>query len=390
MVVKAPFGDGFHVFLCDTISGKFKRTIPVSAVGWGLKVNDAGTVTASLPVESRELARVDVRAATTPVRQSLGVAYDGQILECGPIWGRKYNPAKESLELTAAGLWSIFDRRKALLPAALAAGQTPQATTLTIVRNDLGSIARELVRGSIFDNPWNGGAAGSLNIVLPADNPGTARKRTYNGFDLAWIGNRLRELSAVTDGPDIRFRPRFNAADPTIVEWVMEYGTADAPLLQQTGPDYNFDATRPKGGIVEIGVDEDATGIASRAWQPGSGQEKNMKLAYATSSELLALGWPWTEADQAKKDVEDQGDLQDGANQLLADSKAPWQQWTASVRADQSPKLGTYLPGDWAVLQIPEGHPILDPGAVRVRIMGFSGDDSTKVKLIVAPIQGRF
>lgn len=386
MVVKAPFGDGFHVFLCDTVTGKFKRTIPVSDVGWGMKVNDAGTVTASLPVESRELERLDIRAATTPVRQSLGIAYDGNILECGPIWGRKYNPAKEQLELTAAGLWSIFDRRKAVLQSTLAAGQSPAKGIWVITKNDLGSIARELVRASTQDNPWGGG----LNIVLPADNPGTAKKRTYNGYDLAWIGNRLRELSAVTNGPDIRFRPRFNATDPTTVEWVMEYGTDDQPLLQQVGPDYQFDATREKGGIVELGVDEDATGIAARAYQPGSGQEKNMKLAYATSTELLALGWPWTEVDEAKKDVEDQDILQDGADELLASSKSPWQQWTINVRADQNPKLGIYQPGDWAVLQIPEGHPVIDPGAVRIRIMGISGDESTKVKLTVAPIQGRF
>lgn len=386
MVVKAPFGDGYHVFLCDTVTGKFKRTIPVSDSGWGLKINDAGTVTASLPVEARELARLDVRAATTPVRQSLGVAYDGQILECGPIWGRKYNPAKEQLELTAAGLWSLFDRRKALLQSALANGQTPAKTVWTIQKNDLGSIARELVRASINDNPWGGG----LNIVLPDDNPGTLRKRTYNGYDLAWIGNRLRELSAVTNGPDIRFRPRFNATDPTIVEWVMEYGTEAAPLLQQAGPDYSFDATREKGGIVDIGVDEDATGIAARAWQPGSGQERNMKLAYATTTDLLSKGWPWTEVDEAKKDVEDSDILQDGADQLLFESKAPWQQWSIAVRADQSPRLGTYQPGDWARLAIPEGHPILDPGDVRIRIMGISGDDSEKVKLTVAPIQGRF
>jgi hypothetical protein len=282
-------------------------------------------------------------------------------------------------------LWSIFEHRKAVPGSWLANGQTPARAVWTITRGNLQSIARELVRNSITDNPWNGGTAGNLNIILPASVSGSTHSRTYNGWDMAWIGRRLKELTEVTNGPDIRFRPRFKPGDPTTVEWVMEMG---APLLQ-AGKDLQWDVSLRKTGPVHLSWDEDATELAARAWMLGPGQEKAKKIKYATDTELLANGWPWTETEDSK-DVTDDKLLQSYANQLLKENKRPWLTWDLTVRADVPPLVGTYQPGDWAALTIPAGHPQIQQGTVRVRIMTISGGADQKVKLTVAPIQGTY
>jgi hypothetical protein len=378
--------EGYQLFLCDTIDGGRVKFIPAAAAGWGMKLNEAGPITAGLPVAARETARLDLRTATTTVRQSLGIAYNGNILECGPIWGRKYDPDKEQLDLTAAGLWSIWDHRKALPGSFLGTGAVPSRAVWTISRGNLQSIARELVRNSIQENPVLGGIAGRLNIVLPASSSGTTHTRTYNGWDMAWIAQRLKELTEVTNGPDIRFRPRFMpGAEPVQVEWLMEMGT---PLLQAP-KDLQWDVSLRKAGNVHLSWDEDATNLAARAYILGPGQEKAKKIKHATDETLLAEGWPYTEIDESR-DVESDALLQSHANALLKANKRPWLTWNLTVRADLPPLLGTYQPGDWAQLRIPEGHPQIPAGIVRVRILTITGGEDLKVKLTVAPIQGQY
>lgn len=379
---------GYQLFLCDTVDGRNVKMIPPAAAGWGMKLNEPGPVTASLPVAARETARLDLRTATASVRQSLGIAYDGNILECGPIWGRKYDPDKEQLDLTAQGLWSIFEHRKALPGTWLANNTNPARAVWTITRGNLQSIARELVRNSIEDNPWPGWGglpAGSLNIILPASVSGTTHTRTYNGFDMAWIGRRLKELTEVQNGPDIRFRPRFDPADPARVQWVMEMG---APLLQAPA-DLKWDVSLRKHGAVHLAWDEDATELGSRAWMLGPGQEKAKKIRFTTDTGLISDKWPWTENEDSR-DINDDALLQKYLLQQLRTKKRPWLQWDLTVRADLPPRLGTYQPGDWARLSIPAGHPQIPPGDVRVRILTITGGEDQKVKLTVAPIQGQY
>lgn len=382
---------GFELFTCDTTTGANVRTLLGSGAGWSVKLNEAGTVTAQVPVGAREVAGLDIRTMTTTVRQSLGIAYNGNILECGPIWGKKYAPDKEKLDLNAAGLWTIFDRRRTIQAVDLDNIPLPAMSVWTITKGSLGAIAREMVWDSITNNPWFGATAnaGILNIVLPPDVPGTAHTRTYYGYDLAKMGTRLKELTEVDNGPDIRFRPRFTPGDSTTVEWVMEVGTATDPLLQNSGADVEWDVSVEKSGAVHLAWDEDATDLAMRAWISGAGTGKLKKIQKSTALDLIVAGWPWLEVEESR-DVENPLVLYAHAVSLLNRTKRPWITWDLTVRADQTPFLGTYLPGDWAKIRIPEGHPQAPAGTVRVRIMEISGNTSEKVKLVVAPIQGTY
>jgi len=203
------------------------------------------------------------------------------------------------------------------------------------------------------------------------------------------VGDLLRNLTKVQRGPDISFRPRFKGSDATYVEWVMSHGTEANPLLTQAGPDWVWDGTVEKSGVVGFGATEDATKMAAKAYQPGAGNEAEMLLRWAQDTTLVNAGYPWTEKDAASKDVLDLGILQSGADAAMADAKYPVENWSVSVRADTSPALGSYLPGEWAQAIIPSDHPILAPGPFRTRMMSIDGDHTDTVKISLAPIQGR-
>lgn len=386
---------GFGLFLCETVSGTVTAFVPPSSVSWGQRLNDAGSLQVTLKLNTRELAHLDVRTATAGLKQSVGIVYDNTILECGPILEQDYDAETEELKLTASGLWSIFDARKALPGNAPGTAKTasggppvaPTAASIDLTNLTLGSIGRELVRISIEDNPFtrpDGRNAGALNVVLPPLVPGT-NERHYKGFALGWIGARLRELTQVDNGPDMRFRPRFRNDDRAVVEWVFETGD---PLLEQSGPDWTWDAAVARSGVVKLGVVRSLSGLASRAWGTGNGQDVDTLIAWQTDRRLIDAGFPWTETDAASKQVDDLGVLQDGVDRQLADSAAPWESWSLSVRADVSPRLGSYLPGDWARINVGPGHPMIEPGFYRVRILAVDGDATEVVKLTVAPIQG--
>lgn len=374
----------YRVFVGDIMTGRILADLPVTKQSWGVRLNDAGPVTATVRPFSEEAAALDLRTITEPVRSFLGVSFGDTVLEAGPIWSRKYDAKAGTLDLSAAGIWSILDRRKAVPGAGLVPGAAVPKMKITIANKSLGGIARELVRISLEDNPY---VDADVPIILPPSESGS-NTRVYQGYDLGWIGERLRQLTQVQDGPDIRFRPRFADGGASRVEWVMEVGTAAKPLLTQAGADWIWDASVSASGVTGLSVDEDAQTIAAKAWVPGSGQDANMLVRSTVNTTLVDAGYPWTEVDVASKDVEDPNILQGYANQLQAESLRPWETWDLSVRADADPFLGAYLPGDWAVIHTPEDHPILRRQSRRVRIMAVDGDGDASVKLALAPILG--
>lgn len=379
----------FTLVLGDTKTGRIHSRIPYESVKWGQRLNDSGPVSAVLRPHSKELQRLDLRSITTTVRNFIGVDYEGTLLEAGPIWKRNYNPNTRALTVSGLGLWSIFDRRKNLKGSVIGlSGSAVTSSVLSIQRGHLGSIAAELVRVSTQDNPYVGGTAGYLPVVLPPNQPGTTHVRNYKGFNLGWIGDDLRELTGVQGGPDLRFRPRYKSGVDNYVEWVFEHGKVD--LLYQDGPDWFWTAAVSKSPVLEYGVEQDGSKLASKVWTPGSGQEVSMRLASAVDTQLVDGGFPWTEGEVGSTSEENLGPLQDLANRSVADRRRPWDTWKIVVRADQRPRLGQYLPGDWAIAKTPENHPILDPDQLlRVRILSVDGGSNQSVSLEVAPVQSR-
>ncbi|MGM9473192.1 hypothetical protein ACS5PJ_14455 [Pseudarthrobacter sp. YS3] len=372
----------FRVFIGNMVTGKITADLPAASQSWGMRLNGAGSLDLTTRALSEDLRNKDLRNATATKKNYLAVAYGNTILEAGPIWKRDYDARTGVLKLGAAGLWSFLDKVKALNWAQITAGTEVTRTSLDLTGLSRGSIAREIVRLSIFGNPNNPG----LPIVLPPLETGT-HDRHYKGYTLPWVGDLLRKLTAVDNGPDIAFRPRYDGADPTRIEWVMTHGSEAEPLLYQAGDDWTWDGSTEESGVSDIGTKEDGSGMADRVWQPGAGSELAMKLATAQDLDLIRYaGYPWTEADAASKDVEDAAILQSHADAAMAAARRPVETWDMTVRADTSPVLGKYSPGDFAHINVPKGNPMIEAGNRRVRIMAIDGDNTQTVKLTPAPM----
>lgn len=383
MVLINELYDGYNVFTFNTITGKIWASVPVSSSQWSLKINAPGNISCGIPINSEELEGLDINTGTLENRMSLGVSFKENIIEAGPILDRNYDSDTEVLEIQAEGLWSLFNARKVLPPWAQVPGaQKITSAVQTFSNQSLRSIARGLARLG-EEGPPNG--SGQLPIWYTVGVESGAFTKSYNGFDLKWVGKVLTELTEEEDGPDLRFRPRFRSDNPTFVEWVFEAGT---PLLRQAGPNWKWDGTTPGTGVVGFSAASDGRNMAARAWRPGQGQEQDVPLGVHTDMTMVNLGWPWMERDTASKQEADVATLNAYARQDVQDSAGPEKSFNISVDANSSPVLGTYWPGDWADVIVPQGHPILPAGEVTVRIMGIDGDDSEKVKITVAPVIG--
>lgn len=375
--------EGFRVFTYNTMTGKIWATVPATSPSWGMTLGKPGTIGCAIPIKAEELEGLDMRQGTTENRMSLGISYGDTILEAGPILEKSNDADPDLLDITAQGLGSMFTVRK-LLPAW---AQLPGAANIPsaiqrVPETGLASLRgliRELVRLGMVNPPWG---SGQLPVVLPPLEAGP-HVRVYNGYDLKWIGDVMEDISGETDGPEFRFRPRFNPDKPTYVEHVLEIGN---PYLRQTGPNWKWDGTVPETGVIGFGAKSDGRKMAARGWRPGQGQEKDMPLGVYTNKGLVDQGMPWMERDEASKQEASLATLNSLAKQDTVNGSAPEQSFSISVDAASNPVLGTYLPGDWATVIVPDGHPIIPAGRVNVRIMSIDGDDSLNVKISVAPI----
>lgn len=359
----------------DLRTGRVTATLPVRpGATWAVVHNVPGRLTVTLPLADDLAAAVNPLVTAAPARCFLAADYDGVILEAGPIWGHDYDDTTGDLAIGAAGMWSLLDHRF-VLPV-LADLTTAPAAETTVQRATLAAIARALVEQAMTHT------GGDLPIVLPADEPGTAHTRTYLGSDLAKVGEKLKDLTQVEDGPDLALRPRYVDGDRTRIEWALVAGD---PFLVQAGPDWVWDATVPESGITGISVATDATSMATRAWVTGNGAGQDQKVGVVDNTELVDLGYPLLEVDEDRTTTTVQATVDAHARDLSARAARPVQTWTITVRADQAPLLGTYAVGDWASVVVPKSHRYLPGGQYRTRIVGIASSGDAEVKLSLAP-----
>ena len=368
------------IYAGELRTGKIVATVPAASGSWSMALNDAGQVDATVPLRDRAVRKVrDLLSFLEPTRCFLAVvADDARVLEAGPIWKHSYNDKDGSLKVGASGLLSLFDHRKVV--KVLAPGERVQDTDVTYSGLSLGTIAKRLVQLAMSH------AGGSLPIVLPPDEVGTA-VRSYPGYELGWVGERIGQLVDVEGGPDIALQPRLTT-ERDHIEWVLRTGTTASPLLTQTGDDWQWDRGVPRGGLTEISVEVDATRTGSRSWTIGSGTETALMLGTAYDPAPAAAGYPLLEVEASHTSVLEQPTLDAHAAALAGISARPWHTWSLGVRADQQPRLGEYRPGDWSVVHVPDTHAYLATGEYRTRILSVSGDLTQQVSLKLAPTMG--
>ncbi|TFV91412.1 hypothetical protein [Blastococcus sp. CT_GayMR16] len=345
----------------DLRTGRIIDSLDVTGCSWAQVLNDAGAVD-SVTVEEHEVRAKNLRYTAPAAKTFLAVDVDGQIQEAGPIWSRGWDDSGNGLlTLGAAGLWSLFDHRK-VLPVLNPAVRV-QDMNLGAAGTDLAGIAIVLLMQAMAH------VGGNLPLILPAPLAGT-RTEVFPGFQLLWLGEQLRQITARENGPDIRFRPRYTA-DKLGIEWVMEAGTEIAPLLTQAGDDHYFDRTVPSTPVVNVITDEDATVMGQRAWVTGEGQAEGTLIATDYDGTQIDDGYPLLEVDEARSSVTDQDTLDGHAVNLRTRSARPIERWKVIVRAEAARGV---LAGDFARVVNRQGHAWLPDGESFMRVERKTGD----------------
>jgi len=123
------------------------------------------------------------------------------------------------------------------------------------------------------------------------------------------------------------------------------------------------------GNILDFKVDENAEDSATRMWVSGNNEgldgEASQPYAAATSTDMLATGWPVLDLIDEKNDVQTsiagEAALYDYAKEFLDEARPPEATFTIEVNGSINPVVGDYLPGDWCSI-------IIDDEFVRLRL----------------------
>lgn len=375
----------WHVGVLRT--GELATTVPVTDGQWGLVLNDAGTLQFTTVLSDPAVRKLNLYTAAEPCRCFLAVAYtdpDGTetFLEGGPVWTHQYTAHDRKLIVTGAGLWSLFDHRIVL--KLLQAGQSPAATALVYSGLSLGTIAKRLVQQAQL------ATGGDIPVVFPDDESGEGAQ-TYNGYDMTKLGDALRALAGLQNGPEIQFVPRRRADDPNYIEWAMRAGTTEQPMLTQSGDDLVWDLAAVRSSASGVSVARDGQSMLTRAWVQGSGSEVTTMFGEADSPDLIAAGFPLLEDVDSDHSAEAEAVLQSTldsyASADVAAAQRPAQTWTFTAQRDDTPRLGAYGIGDWARINVERDYYVPD-GEYRSRIVNLSGNTTKQVAVTLAPTVG--
>jgi hypothetical protein len=373
----------WRVAIAETLTGNVVADVtPRDMPSFSRKVTDKGTWTVNVMPEDRNNQFVDLHTLTLDMPKYCWViAHDELIVQAGPVVTPSYDENTRTLSVTGGGIQSLFDRRVLRNAAGTVSTIASADNTLTLNNLSLRGVAASIVNANMAQ------AGYSLPIDVPFPESG-GNTRTYQGWDLAMVWDRLDELSKVENGPELDFRPYF-VSGANQVRWEMVIGS---PLLG----DQNSNAVWDYGGaLTQIDLDVNGSaGPVTRAFVKGSGSESATLVGYAESADMLSAGYPGLDyVDSDHFSVTEKDTLVGYANADIQAFAGPTQTWKCTVYIDGTnargipvaPALGTWDIGDRPMFGV-YGHPFLADGMYRHRIMGYSDATESTVALTLQSV----
>lgn len=362
----------------DLITQKIVGELPLKGVSVSKVLNGSGQIKATMPV-TRSMD-IDVYDLTRPVRRVLYAVRDGTPYWGGIIWASAYESEGQKIELGGADWWSYFDHRKVLEVLSAPPWATSYIAGFSKVYTgvDQNAIARDLV-DLAQQHP-----GGDIGIIADTTVSGVLRDRTYEGYDLSYTGQVLRDLAGVINGPDIRFDVGAFDANGRVPRLML---TGD-PYLGQQGNPHVWDLG---ANLQKYTWDSGGGVMATRAFAQGEGEDRGTLIAVAENSNRYDEGWPLLETDDIFEGVTVDATLQEHAETLLSSLSLPLTTLTLSVRGDLAPTLTQYAPGDTGRVVIPSGDLFFRQGVeLGIRILSIEvaiGDDGNETVSLTTTVE---
>lgn len=364
--------------VAELTTGERIQTLPTSRTRWEKRITSPESVDVTLTLRPSIHQKLDIRNSTTEVKSALIVSDDDIVLGAGPIWEREYDDATGRWSTTADGIWDLLNHRyilpdhvtedNLLIPDGEEEGEPNPAVQTKFQGRSWPYIVRSIIQQSFTRE------GGALPIVFGGDGVG-AHDKSYDASSFKTVGEALTDLTRLQNGPEIAFVPRIVS---NRLEWLCRVGD-DAQLELKSTATHRFDFTTTKQSVRGLRVKSSGRGLASEAWGTGGRQEAVALFARAFSNVLLTAGFPRMERISSDHStVVEQPTLRQYTQADLVAASSPVEWWSWEFHSDRSPGLRHVNIGDECVAVIPKGHRYLPAGEHRRRIVGLSGDSSTR------------
>ncbi len=373
--------------LVETVTGDVgaRLEIATDTGAWTYPLND--TESWSVKVKKDQLRKIDPRWWKW-YRASVLVSWarrDGSLVPwlLGPIIDLPQE-TREVATLFCEGVGAILERR-VVLPRDYGVPGEYENDMDALARfhvfrkgRSLGSIAQDIVE---LSTDYKLGGQLPIRYASPREHGSEYNQRTYFGYNLAnnntW--KRLKELSGVIMGPDIRFQPEFTDDEQTHVRWAMYHGTARQPTIAQDWT-MDLDTTSSRSTISTVVSRSDAANLANRAYWTGAGEDEGTLVRMVQDTRPLGQGDPLLEVVGSTSDSDNPDLLVAHARSALAAGQKPLQQLTITVDgSDPRSEIGRWRPGDLANVTIGDDWLSIDPGTHVLKLIAAKGDWATSM-----------
>jgi hypothetical protein len=384
---------GITYGLVDFVSGGPIIDLPVKkGATWSAQLGRPDSVECSVNMREAAARSLDLRAASAPNKTVLLARTDEDVIVAWGIigdGGREWDEDKKEVSLSATGIEDSWLGRNPVAPAAVLTAplttkdvdgyKIPNPALDTTVSNvSHGTIGKRLVQQLAS---WPG--APSI-FDFPPDEVGT-RTQTYSFASLKSVGDALSDLTEQEGGPDFAFTAYRAGLG---IRYLMRHGSEEEPRL---GSHLGYWSIGGNSPITGLKITDSVAGGSFLGLMSSGKQSSDVLMSRVIENARLADGFPpLTIVDTSRSGVSIQETL-DGYNRAnVADGARTIQDMFLTVRADASPALGSYRPGDTVTLDVPADHLWLPPGeSITLRIMSMSGDEKAKkVKLGVVIVDG--
>lgn len=320
----------------------------------------------------------DWRNLVTPWKHSIAVDIAGRLYG-GPIMPHDFDDDGAQLSVTVRGIRVALDRRSVLPIEALTQslvlpdGEPDITLDTNLVGFDLGTIGKKLVEQACEWPGWT-----DVPFVFPADRQGV-RERNYPAVERKSLDDALSDLSGVENGPDFRFQLEWDGSDA--FRWVFSSGTEAQPRLQ--APDvFAWEVGQGSG----LAVQSNPSSMGSLSWSQGGRADDTTIIRSLYDPTLIDHGFLLLELESdASSNTVEESTLDAWNAETLRTAMKPWEFWSFTIRADQSPYPSEYNVGDLIDVHITESSPIsggfIEPGVYRRRIAALSGDMSEWIEV---------
>ncbi len=341
----------------EMMTGSLIGRIPATDIKWTCSVNEPGSIDVEVKWSLRAMAWA-VRNKTYPWRTIIAVMRGDQIINAGPVTRRAWVGGKLSIQ--ASGMWEMLKHRlvlnyqlasKNVDGMVLIDDENPSPEWILEFTGSLIDIAVKLVTEAL---KW-----GALPITLPPLTGGP-NVRTYFGFDLATVHDRLTQITEVVGGPEIRFDPQIGADGK--ISFAMR---GSAELIDTV---HQWNCAAPDQPVVLASVDESGDAMTTDRWALGGGSDDMVLMARSSSAALTAQGWPVMQsADTSHSSVSELPTLKGYVDEAIVRGSVTQEVFSIQVSASQNVR-----PGDWADLTPKDMY--LGDQPMPLKILDVSGD----------------